>query len=143
MSLSELLGDATKEIKYKGTGKKERIIKVYPLSLTGIGILIKESSDSFNSLLTGEIKTSELMANAPALAGRIIKIGTRDDASVDDILKLPIGLQLSILEAVWELSELDPVHLGKSIRRFTEMTGKMAKELKLELPKSKKLSANS
>lgn len=130
MSLSELLGEAQKEVTYKG-----KSITVYPLSLKGISLLIKESSKSFNGLLAGEVKMNELLSEAPELAGRIMKLGTRDDSPLEDVLNLPIGLQISIMKAIWELSELDPVNLGKSIRRFTEVTGEMAKDLQPMLSK--------
>lgn len=137
MSLSELLGDAQMEVKYRG-----KTITVYPLSLTGISLLIKESSKSFDSLLAGEIKMNELLSDAPELAGRIMKLGTRDESPLEDVLNLPIGLQISIMKAIWELSELDPVNLGKSIRRFTEVTGEMAKDLQPLISKTESVKSS-
>jgi len=123
MSLADLLED---EVAVEAPNGKS--VMVRPLTLEGVALLMKNYGPELESLFTGKVQTKELLLSAPGFVHAMIASATGDASkqNVEIAGKLPVGLQLKILNAIWELSAVDAEEVGKFVNRLIEAMTKAA-----------------
>lgn len=109
MSLKDLVDQRT-EIAHNDLS-----FTVRGLSLEDMVVLLENHADALSRVFAGERGTdfSELIKEFPAFVAACIAYAAEEPEMVDSVRRLPIGVQLRAIEAVWELSSLDVETVGK------------------------------
>ncbi len=106
-------------------------ITVTGLDMEGIVILLQEDEELFRSLFeVEELTLITLIKQAPTFCAKMIATAAGEPNETEQVRKLPLGIQLKLLEAVWELTVLDMDDLGKVMgylaEAVTEMSARIA-----------------
>ncbi len=96
-------------------------ITVTGLDMEGIVILLQEDEEMFRSLFELEDLTLfKMLKIAPDFCAKMIATAAGEPNELEQVRKLPLGIQLKLLEAVWELTVLDMDDLGKVMGYLAE-----------------------
>jgi hypothetical protein len=99
----------------------EEDITVTGLDMEGIVILLQEDEETFRSLFEmDDLTLMKLIKIAPNFVAKMIATAAGEPNEVAQVKKLPLGIQLKLLEAVWELTVLDMDELGKVMGYLAE-----------------------
>ena len=93
---------------------------VYPVTLQDVAVLFESNPVEMQQLLDGDNTITSLVAKAPAFVARIIARAAREPEAEPAVLKMPVGVQIAALNAVWELSQIDPDMLGKLLAHLAQ-----------------------
>ena len=105
--IKHLLAKQTKTISVGG-GK----LTLRALTLQDLAQLQASHSDALSGILSGA-GAGELLSRWPTACAAIIALSAGEPDGAADAATLPVGVQVAALDAVWELSEIDPEALGK------------------------------
>ena len=111
MALKELLGKMSVDLEVKGVK-----IRVDPLTLSDIGELMNSNGNDLKNLFNASKGIKEILSEMPSLAYNVIAVSTKESA--EDVAKLPIGVQLQLLEKVVDVSEISSDAMGKLVARL-------------------------
>ena len=127
MSLADLL-EEEREV----TAPNGKSVKVRPLTLEGVSLLLKHHGTELRALFEGKVEVDGLIKQSPGFAAALIASATGEtsQAAVKIAMKLPIGLQLKILQEAWAMSAVDPEEVGKLLRGLIEGVTGMTAALK-------------
>jgi hypothetical protein len=117
MSLQDLFPNVVKVEVLPG-----KSVEVRPLTTEGVAFLLKNYRPEMEGLFQGKLTTEDLMLKAPDFMAALIA-SSCSDASAEEVevaKTLPIGVQLKLLGAIWEMSMIDPEELGKYLARLVE-----------------------
>lgn len=130
MSLADLFDDSALVEAPNG-----KTITVRPLSLEGVAVLLKNYGAEVESLFSGKKTTKEILMTAPGFAAAMIAAGTGDSSPemIEVAKKMPIGLQIKLLDKIWDLSCVDAEEMGKFISRLLDALTKAADNLSIGL----------
>ncbi len=96
-------------------------ITVTGLDMEGIVILLQEDEEQFRKLFeTEDLTLIALIKLAPDFCTKMIATAAGEPNETEKVRKLPLGIQLKLLEAVWELTVLDMDDLGKVMGYLAE-----------------------
>jgi hypothetical protein len=112
-------------------------LTVYGLTLESITDLLATHAKDISAIFNGEADPISMVSEAPLLAAKVIALACREPDSVEAARNIPVGTQIKILEAAWDLTLPDPDSLGKLLSRLEGML-----HLPSPAPKESALSGN-
>ncbi len=84
------------------------------LDMEGIIVLMQEDLESFRAIYEMDNLTlNQLLKMAPRLCDKLIAHGSGEPKEFEKVGKIPIGDKLVMIEAIWELTNIDMDVLGK------------------------------
>lgn len=105
-----------KEIEVRGGS-----FEVRGLTLTDLSGMIERYEREINELFQGTRTFSSLIDEVPDLAAEMIARAAGEPDQTPTTRELPLGAQLSALEALWDLTVPDEKSLGKVLARLREV----------------------
>lgn len=101
--------------------------EVRGLSLEDLVVLLEDHKEALVTIFASPEGTDfeELLQRFPRFISAAIAFAADEPELVEQVNKLPIGIQLRAIEAVWELSSLDIEALGKLATSLTDGLGKL------------------
>lgn len=109
MSLRDLV-DRKTEVAHEGHS-----FSVRGLSLEDMVVLLENHSDALARVFAGDNGTDfgELIKEFPLFIAACIAYAADEPELIEQVRRLPVGVQLRAIEAIWELSSLDVETVGK------------------------------
>lgn len=106
-------------------------LTLYPLTMKDIIFLLQDYSQDMNAMMEGTVDMAKLIAESPSFVANVIIYSSREsDVTIEDVASLPFAVQLSALQAIWDLSAVDGDMLGKLFLRVAEGITKLNNALK-------------
>lgn len=106
-------------------------LTLYPLTMKDIIFLLQDYSQDMNAMMEGKVDIAKLIAESPSFVANVIIYSSREsDVTIEDVASLPFAVQLSALQAIWDLSAVDGDMLGKLFLRVAEGITKLNNALK-------------
>lgn len=103
---------------------------VQGLSLETITSLLESYSPELTAIFNGEADPTTLVTKSPLFVASLVALAADEPDAIDTVRKLPFGVQLIALEAVWDLTLPDPDSLGKLVDRVIELVVPRSQEKK-------------
>jgi len=101
------------------------LLTVHGLTLNEVAVLMKDHLDVLDLLFTGAVSLTDLLADFPEFCAKIISMGhsgvAEYEEDMDTARKLPFGVQLLAMEAIWDLSVPSGEVLGKLLGRLESL----------------------
>lgn len=106
-------------------------LTLYPLTMKDIIFLLQDYSQDMNAMMEGKVDIAKLIAESPSFVANVIIYSSREsDVTIEDVASLPFAVQLSALQAIWDLSAVDGDMLGKLFLRVAEGITKLNNALR-------------
>lgn len=91
-----------------------KILTVSGLTLETVGSLVNDYKEEFDMLLQQQkFNAEELLSKYAVFCATLIAYSTGNPSEVNYAKKLPVGIQIKALEAIWDLSAVDTEQVGK------------------------------
>ncbi len=119
MSVLQELVASTVKVEVQGV-----MLNVRGLCLEEVIELTKDYFDELAKVFSGEMSFLDAIQAAPDLAAVIISLALDEPNETETAKKLPVGVQLVVLEKIWDLSIPDQAALGKLMDRIMPETQK-------------------
>lgn len=129
MSLANLVSRG-EEVTLPGANKDK--VTVYPLTIEAVGLLLKDYSESMTGLMGGKMSPVDVIREAPKLAAAVIAHGTHNPTETEYAGKLPLGIQVTLVSKIWELSGVTAEDVGKTVSHLLTGLLEAAKNLNLQ-----------
>ena len=111
----------------------DAVIKVTGLDMEGIVVLLQEDRDTMDLILnTEKLSLATLLKTAPNFCAKMIAHAAGEPKQWRKVKKLPFGIQMQLVESVWELTHLDMDTVGKVIGLLAEAAANVNDELASE-----------
>ncbi|MGW8177524.1 MAG: phage pre-tape measure protein [bacterium] len=108
MSLKDIVHSSTR-VEFPGGD-----FEVFGLTLEDISSLIADHQEAMIELFGGkEPKWAEVLTKFPDFAAAMIALAANEPEEQDSVRRLPVGVQLVALEAVWKETAIDMDTVGK------------------------------
>ncbi len=116
MSLSNF-SVATKEIK-----SDEGSFKVKGITLGALAELLTNYKEELETLFSGTADIPNLIVKAPDFCAELIAHAAGEPDEIEKVKDLPLGLQLTAIGSIWELTAVDVPELGKLLKKISPET---------------------
>ena len=87
--------------------------KVRGLSLADLVVLLEGHKDEVQALFEPDIDFTKIVLASPDFIAKLISLAADEPDAVNVCKRLPIGLQVQILNAIWAETALEVDNLGK------------------------------
>lgn len=102
-------------------------VSISALTLEDLASLISKHKEAFQQLFEGKTAIPAIAQKFPKFIHSVIACATKEDEKIAS--QLPAGVQLEILNKIWQLSELDSDTLGNVVAGMLMGMQKIASKL--------------
>lgn len=131
MSLAEII-IPSETIVFVSPSGEESSFEVTGLTIEGLVYLLQEDRENLAALFEGGIRDfNSAMKFAPEFCAKLVAQAAGEPGQWKKVQKLPIGVQLKALNAVWKLTNFTADELGKALALLGEGLDKFSTEIEL------------
>jgi len=94
---------------------------VQGLTLADLTDLLQSHQEAITALFNGERTLGTVLEESPQLAASMVARAAGEPDAADTVARLPVGVQLTALEHVWDLTVPDEEALGKVVSRVANV----------------------
>ena len=89
--------------------------EVRGLSIADVANLMDGYTQELAALFDGDVTIADLVKTSPGFVAKLIASAAGEPDAVDAVERLPVGVQIRALEAIWELTEVSTDQLGNML----------------------------
>lgn len=116
-------------VSYRTVKYNDNEIKVRGLSLNDLAFIIQDHGKDFGDLFDGNLSIAELIPKCPGMVAKIIACAADDPDNWEKVNAYPAGLQIKLVEVIWNQSMLSKETVGNFISSLMQGVESLGSEI--------------